>query len=384
MDVVALGLAKSYAKAQAAAAGVALRTAMFVGGGQNGTGSFTNMLQRIPITLPVTTTSWRLRFNNRDKYGVPLTQTGAIQLQDVAIGEHAIGSDGLGTGNFTAAPTVLTTGNNGTWDTPADGAEYVGPWITAPPAQFTAQKRHLLSAGLVIPAGTTISRTANRVWFRSGVSFNSDQQTVTSLTAGGDAFGDVRIEYTYLGQEPVLFVGDSITDSLGTAQEAGYPNTFALRSGQPAIALSVSGIQASQVAAQPTVNHYWTRVTAAGVPKAAVVWLGTNDLSTRTDTQIKADLLTIYGMLRSLGVQRLYGATIAPRQDGTVGETARVAVNTWLRTRPAGLIDVFEYDQALLEPGTTASLNPLYDYGDDLHLNTAGLARIARAIPGRI
>lgn len=372
-----------------AASGIAVRAAVWSNGGATGTdANFTDIVQRIPITLPVNTTRWRLRIRNADQYGAGIA--GAFTIVRPSLGIHAIDANGAGTGEMTGAPHQLGID---TLAINSDGTEWTGAWVTATAGQFTAQTQHLLSIGLRMSAGQTTIKTNSVSWYRSGTSHLANTQTIGSLIKS-NPFLDIRVEYEYDGVEPAMAVGDSITDGLfagGKGQIGGYPATLALRTGQPVNNAAVSGHRANQVKGYGTTHWYWTRVIPLGgtAPKAAIVSLGTNDAVTvgETAATIKTNLLTIFATLRSLGVKRLYASTIAPREDAgaTVDVKAIIAeVNAWLLTRPAGLVDVFEFDRAVGTAVDPADLDERYDSGDGLHLNTAGYARLARAIPGRL
>lgn len=367
--------------------GVATRKGVFSTGSVNTTNNtITNILHRVPVVLPVTTTRWRMRYRNADGYGS--AKTGLVSLTGLYIGTHLLDADGLGTGNFTAPPAQAYS-----VDSIAGGAEFVGAWITNPALQFTGRQQHLISFGVFGSAGQVWGRTINTAKFKTGVaSTQVGDQTVTSFGGSTGVFGDLRIEYEYEGDaESVLFVGDSLTDGLQSAlgQVGNYPNTIAVRSGQPAAISALSGVTAQDVAGYTDASYwYWARnlVGSGYTPDAAVLLIGTNDIATRTDVQLKADIGTIVLTLRSFGIKRVYAGTLTPRAytAGSASETLRLAINAWLRTRPFGLLDVFEFDRAVLAAGSTTAMDPDYDSGDGLHFNVAGYARLARAIPGAI
>jgi lysophospholipase L1-like esterase len=80
---------------------------------------------------------------------------------------------------------------------------------------------------------------------------------------------------------------------------------------------------------------------------------------------------------------KIFGATLLPYQGAgyftAAGETIREQVNTWIRTSRAfdGVID---FDAVISDPVNPLRLNPIYDFGDHLHLNDAGYQAMADAI----
>ena len=72
---------------------------------------------------------------------------------------------------------------------------------------------------------------------------------------------------------------------------------------------------------------------------------------------------------------KAYGATLTPyggaNYSSAAGETAREAVNQWIRT--SGTFDgVVDFDQITHDPANPTRFNPQYDSGDHLHPNDAG------------
>lgn len=380
--------APALTRAQATAAlNLKTRRVILGAGGPNSTNSsVTNVLFRVPFRAPVNTKRWRFRWRNTTGLGV--ASPNVVTITSVWIGTHALDASGARTGNFTAAPAQAL----GTATTAADGSEYISPWVTDSTLQFVANRQHLISYGLDAPAGTVFNRLTHQAHYLTNATGQAGNQTITPAGLSS-VFGDLRIECEYEGPaESVLFVGDSLTDGWASALGliGSYPAAFAARTGQAATIAAMSGITAQTVAGYTSSDWYWTRagLGAGGfVPDAAVLFVGTNDVdASRTDVQVEADIGTIIGTLRGFGISRIYAATITPRNyaGADAKETARNAVNTWLRARPFGLLDVFEYDRAVLASGSTTLLDTAYDNGDALHLNTAGLARVARVIPGRI
>jgi lysophospholipase L1-like esterase len=83
---------------------------------------------------------------------------------------------------------------------------------------------------------------------------------------------------------------------------------------------------------------------------------------------------------RGLGI---YGAPILPfagsQYDSADHETARQAVNAWIRT-PGNFDAVLDFDAAVRDPANPVALLPVYESGDHLHLSVAGYERLADVV----
>jgi lysophospholipase L1-like esterase len=86
----------------------------------------------------------------------------------------------------------------------------------------------------------------------------------------------------------------------------------------------------------------------------------------------------------------VYGATLLPFGGNTgyddpagLRETARQAVNRWIRTSDR-FDAVIDFDQVTRDPNNPRALLAAIDVGDHLHLNPAGYKLIADAVPTRL
>jgi len=129
-----------------------------------------------------------------------------------------------------------------------------------------------------------------------------------------------------------------------------------------------------------------------------VVFAGVNDIGTAEATetaqkQVAAELVDGYEDIarraRAAGL-RVYGATLAPfggnaDYDDPAGlrEATRRAVNDWIRAGN-GFDAGIDFDRAVRDPADPGRLLPAFDVGDHLHLNPAGYATLADAVPARL
>jgi lysophospholipase L1-like esterase len=129
-----------------------------------------------------------------------------------------------------------------------------------------------------------------------------------------------------------------------------------------------------------------------------VVFEGVNDIGTAAATPaaqqaVTGDLIFAYDQIitraHALGI-RVYGATLTPFGGNTgyddaegIRETARQAVNQWIRTSHR-FDAVIDFDQAARDPANPRQLLPGADVGDHLHLNPAGYKLLADTVPAKL
>lgn len=80
---------------------------------------------------------------------------------------------------------------------------------------------------------------------------------------------------------------------------------------------------------------------------------------------------------------KVYGATLTPYMGAGYssprGETVRSALNAWIRWTNE-LDGVIDFNKAVRDPANPAQLLPIYDGGDHLHPNDAGMEAMANSI----
>ncbi|HVT69227.1 MAG TPA: GDSL-type esterase/lipase family protein, partial [Trebonia sp.] len=118
--------------------------------------------------------------------------------------------------------------------------------------------------------------------------------------------------------------------------------------------------------------------------------IGTADATAAACEELASDLVFGYEQIirRSHAAGLLvYGATLTPLAgndpyDDADGHRrgARHQVNQWIRG--SGRFDaVLDFDQAVRDPRDPERLAEAFDAGDHLHLNPAGYAALANAVP---
>jgi lysophospholipase L1-like esterase len=201
----------------------------------------------------------------------------------------------------------------------------------------------------------------------------------------------------------VIALGDSITDGIGSTNDANhrYPDFLAQRlaaRGRPKFSVANAGITGNElltIRPQLLFGYPAPARLARDVliqPGARVVILleGVNDIGDRSANA--EELIPVYlQMIRQVHAagMKIFGATLLPFAGSNAvyggdygtpaGEAQRQALNRWIRTSHAfdGVID---FDKAVRDPSDPTRLLPAFDSGDHLHPNDAGYQTMADAI----
>ena len=203
-------------------------------------------------------------------------------------------------------------------------------------------------------------------------------------------------------QGAVVALGDSITDGENSTPNTNrrYPDQLARRLNArrgPSLSVVNAGIAGNTMVRTRLVGGVTMPTAAARLDRDvlsqtavtdAIVLEGINDIGDgATADEIIDAHQQIIAKAHALGI-KIYGATLTPfggstpfgGQYGTpAGETQRQAVNHWIRTSRA-YDGVFDFDHAVADPQDPTRLRPIYDSGDHLHPNDAGLAALADAV----
>ncbi|WP_229068922.1 SGNH/GDSL hydrolase family protein [Actinoplanes sp. DH11] len=195
----------------------------------------------------------------------------------------------------------------------------------------------------------------------------------------------------------LVLLGDSLTDGRGSTTNGNdrWPDQLFDRLRDPRLAILNQAAGGNRVLRDGLGPNALARLDRDVLAISGARWLlvfeGVNDIGTAPVTdqeQIVADLLGAYRQIvlraQAAGL-RVYGATLTPfggniydDPDG-VRERSRQVVNAAIRS---GLFDaVVDFDAAVRDPAHPRRLAPAYDTGDHLHLNPAGYASLAAAVP---
>jgi lysophospholipase L1-like esterase len=231
-----------------------------------------------------------------------------------------------------------------------------------------------------------------------------DQVAAAEITGGTPADHWYLISGVEVMSEAdgLILIGDSLTDGRGSTTNGNnrWPDQLFDRLRDPGLAVlnqAAGGNRVLRDGLGPNVLARLDRdVLAVSGAKWVLVFEGVNDIgvapATETDQQqITADLIGAYQqiVLRAHAADlRVYGATVTPFggniYDDPAGlrERSRQQVNTAIR---GGLFDaVTDFDAVVRDPAAPRQLAAAFDTGDHLHLNPAGYAALAAAVPRRL
>ncbi|MEV8452341.1 SGNH/GDSL hydrolase family protein [Streptomyces sp. NPDC052095] len=203
------------------------------------------------------------------------------------------------------------------------------------------------------------------------------------------------VEVTGTHGSAVAVLGDSVTEGVGTPDDADlrWPDQLAGRLPGSAVAnLGISGnrLLLDDARFGPGGQARFDRdVLALPGLRTVLVQLGVNDLQQPPSQTDPALVLAGYRqlVLRAHGAGlRVVGATITPFEGWTRWtpelEAVRQRVNAAVRT--GRVFDaVADFDAALRDPDRPSRLRPAYDSGDGLHPDPSGHAALAAAVDRR-
>jgi lysophospholipase L1-like esterase len=259
------------------------------------------------------------------------------------------------------------------FSTNTDGSDLRTAWITDPTLQIAANTLAGLSIGWTATTGQVIQNGGAKMWYSTGTGKNADAATAapTLSTAQTTAF-NIAIEYEFAGVNQVgLIIGDSLSDGYFTSATLlaldTYHQQYSQRAGIPIIATADYGSNSNEWTTYT--QERWQRLIASGhTIDFAVVEIGSNDANNgATLAAFQGYVASIVANIKSLGINRIYFNTVAPRALTGTNETNRVAYNTWLASRPFGIRGVFDVDALLSDPATPANLRSGYAGGDTVH-----------------
>jgi lysophospholipase L1-like esterase len=224
----------------------------------------------------------------------------------------------------------------------------------------------------------------------------SANATLTNPTTSGSYYFLANLDV----QSPaaagaVVTLGASITDGFASTSDANlrWPNDLATRlagSGRTVGVLN-QGISGNQLlmdgAGQSALNRFDRDVLSQ--PGVAWVILSDdpiNDLGSGappTSAQLIAGITELISRAHQKGIKFLC-STLTPYEGAgywtTQGETAREAVNAFIRGPSSGCDGIVDQDGATHDPSAPTKYLPAYDSGDHLHPNDSGYRAIANAV----
>jgi lysophospholipase L1-like esterase len=349
-------------------------------------------------TLRVSAGGGRLRLRFSNTFG-----TTDLVLGEVSVARPAGGQIGVVGTEESTARAVTFGGKAGVTIVP-------GTQVVSDPVDFPLADGAALAVAVSLPDGQPAA---------GGITSHPGSRTTSYVLAAGAA---VPVEHWYYlsGIEvegPVtgvaVMLGDSLTDGRGSTTDGhdrwadqffrrlcpGQAGRGPAEPGRAPVAMVNQGVGGNRVLRDslgPSVLSRLDRdVLAVSGARWLVLFEGVNDIGTADATaaackELVSDLIFGYEQIitraRAAGLL-VYGATLTPLAgndpyDDAGGHRrgAREQVNTWIRG--SGRFDaVLDFDHAVRDPRDPERLAEAFDTGDHLHLNPAGYAALADAVP---
>lgn len=348
---------------------------------QSGGNTFAQQTIRQVVRTSISGTVARLQLSN------------AFGSAPLTIGDVHIAEAGSGSSIVSGTDHTVTFGGSSSVTIPAGGTGISDTVNFAVPAstniaisfylpnntgsstyhQFAMQDAYVSSGDVSGSASLSNPQTQNSYFFLSSL----DVQNASS-------------------QGAVVALGASITDGYASTQNANdrWTNTLAsrLNSAGDTIGVLNEGISGNRLLADGAGQSAINRFDRDVLGQPGVRWVifsddPINDLGSTspqpTSAQLIAGLQQLITMAHQNGISFIC-STLTPYQGASYwnssGETAREAVDTFIRSSSSGCDGVIDQDTATHNPSAPTTYLPAYDSGDHLHPSDAGYQAIGNAV----
>jgi lysophospholipase L1-like esterase len=206
------------------------------------------------------------------------------------------------------------------------------------------------------------------------------------------------VEVTAAGAAGLVVLGDSLTDGRGSTTNGNdrWPDQLLARLRGTAVLNQAAG--GNRVLRDGLGPNALARFDRDVLTVTGATWLlvfeGVNDIGTASEAAQQRVVAELVGAYRQMVLRAhaqdliVYGATLTPFggniYDDPAGlrERSRQEVNRAIR---GGLFDAYvDFDAAVRDPAQPRRIADAYNVGDHLHLNPAGYAALAAAVPRRL
>lgn len=278
-------------------------------------------------------------------------------------------------------------------------------WIVSDPIGLHINAGDLLYTRTAVTVATPGTDKLNTGGIMAAATFNEGQidgdATLTAtptLTVNNNLYGPIAllIERPLAAAKSVIVFGNSIATAQGDggngAEHRGFVARALSASNIGEVRLAIGGSLISSFAARDGASRVrrWSMVPGMG---NMLVHHGTNDLQTRTSSQIWTDMQTLCQDAKAVGCKVL-ACTVPPIADSTdsfateanqtvqstAGENTRLAVNALLRGTLPAWIDVMFDTAARVESDTLPGHWKVGMTTDGTHFSTGGHIAAAAAI----
>jgi lysophospholipase L1-like esterase len=377
--VAALTWAPQTVHAAAAAAGP--WTGTWSASPQSGGGAFNQQTLRQIVHTSIGGTSARLQLSN------------AFGTQPLAVADVHIAQRTSGSSVATGTDRQVTFGGATSTTIPAGGT------AVSDEVSFAVAAASDVAVSFYLPQATgpsTYHQTGEQTNYVAAGDVSASGSLSNPQTTGSYYFlANLDVQNT-AAAGAVVTLGASITDGVASSGDANrrWPNYLAARlaAGGRTVGVLNQGISGNRLlvdgAGQSALNRFSRDVLA----QPGVQWVifsddPINDLGSTspmpTAAQLIAGLQQLISRAHQAGLKFLC-STLTPYQGAgywtAAGETARGALNAYVRGAGSGCDGVVDQDLATHDPADPTRYLPAYDAGDHLHPNDAGMQAIANAV----
>ncbi|MFC7534114.1 SGNH/GDSL hydrolase family protein [Actinoplanes sp. GCM10030250] len=282
----------------------------------------------------------------------------------------------------------------------------VGAQIVSDPVDMPVAAETTLTVTTYLAAGqATLSLTSHPGSRTTSWLINGDQLAATTLTGATPTdhwYLISGVEVTASATNGLVLLGDSLTDGRGSTTNGNdrWPDQLLARLRGREVAVLNQAAGGNRVLRDGLGPNALARLDRDVLCVSGATWLlvfeGVNDIGTAEATpaaqlHVVAELVGAYRQIVMRAHAQdltVYGATLTPfggniyDDPSGLREKARQAVNNAIRGR---LFDAYvDFDAAVRDPAEPRRLAPAYNVGDHLHLNPAGYAALAAAVPRRL
>ena len=370
-----------HAAAAKPAAAVGTWTGTWATAPQSGGASFAQQTIRQVVDTSISGTAARIQISN--VFGTAPLTVSDVQIALAGSGS-AITSGTDHTVTFGGSSTVtIAAGGTGVSDTIADAipastevaVSFYLPDSTGASTyqQVSNQTTYIASGDVSGAASLPSAQTASSYYFLT----NLDVQNANS-------------------EGSVVALGASITDGYASTLNGNdrWPNGLATRLNAAGDTVGVlnEGISGNRLLVDGSGQSALNRFDRDVLGQPGVRWVifsddPINDLGSTspqpTSAQLIAGIQQLISEAHQAGIEFIC-STLTPYQGASYwnasGETAREAINAWIRAGNNGCDGVIDQDDATHNPADPTEYLPAYDSGDHLHPNDAGYQAIANAV----
>lgn len=334
-----------------------------------------NRQYRVPFKLGAKARLKRVAFRNYD-YNSDTPGVGQVDIRGGGVGEHRMGADGSMTGLFVEGTTVHRIASPQL--APEDHRVFYGNDVDI---ELEPHKEYLLSYAYAADESMTVRRQLGQC-FGSTILGAWNDTGVTTATPQTYMGLHVWLELETAASTPVwTYVGDSQLAGLATSRPAydSWAQVHAYNSGAiPQILAHPGGSLQDFLDANKRALRKWDHLDRSD--RVYIAGLGSNDISNgRPFTGLQGYFATVAQNVREKFSKNLYLTTTLPRVAASGSDAVRLAYNAWLLTLPASAVEASDHWSAVADPSTGLTDARWRGPGNDVHLNTAGNARLAQA-----